>query len=75
MAQVELAITFLMESEDVERMRKAFARRFKNPALTLDQMLGGLKQQAAAQIRNVIVEEERAAIEEQKAAVQPPAIG
>lgn len=74
MTQVELAITILMEDADVERMRKAFGRRMKNANVTIDVVLNLLKRSAIQQIGNVILEEERAAFDEQKAALVPPSM-
>lgn len=74
MTQVELAITILMEDTDVERMRKAFGRRMKNANVTIDVVLNLLKRSAIQQIGNVILEEERAAFDEQKAALTPPSM-
>jgi hypothetical protein len=74
MAKVELAITFVVEDTDAERMRKAFARRFRKPSLTLGEMLAGLKANAMTQVNSVVLAEERDAIEETKAAIQPIAI-
>lgn len=72
MALVELGITILMEDTEAERLRKAFARRLKNPDATLGDVLAMLKQSAIGQIGNVVLEEERAALEEAKAALPRP---
>lgn len=62
----ELTITITVPNAQVPRMLAAFARRFHNPDLTVPGMLAGLKQSAINQINEVVVTEERAALEEQK---------
>lgn len=71
MALVELAITIEMEASEAERMRVAFARRMRNPVLTLDLMLAWLKSNAITQIQEVVLAEERAKLDEQKALIPP----
>lgn len=67
----DLSITITLSDEHLARMLAAFRRRFSNPALTQEQMLYGLKQSAIQQINDVVVAEEKAAIEEQKISVAP----
>lgn len=67
----ELSITISVPDQQLPRMLAAFRRRFKNPDLTQDQMLAGLKANAIDQIANVVRAEEIAAIEEQKGSVLP----
>ncbi len=67
----DLSITITASDADVARMLAAFARRFRNPDLTEEEMLAGLKINAIQQIVNVVLAEEQAAIEEQKQAVVP----
>lgn len=65
----DLSITITVPDDELPRMIAGFARRFKNPDLTEAQMLAALKANAIDQIINVVLAEERAAIEESKAAV------
>lgn len=67
----DLAITITVPDDQLPRMLAAFARRFRNPDLTQEMMLAGLKANAMQQIINVVMAEEQAAIEEQKATVSP----
>lgn len=67
----DLAITITVPDDELPRMLAAFARRFRNPDLTQEMMLAGLKANAMQQIINVVMAEEQAAFEEQKATVSP----
>lgn len=67
----DLSITITISDEHLARMLAAFRRRFGNPNLTQEQMLYDLKQSAISQINEVVVSEEKAAIEEQKDSVTP----
>ena len=69
-----LSISFDVPDEDAARMLAAFRRRIGNPTLTSEQMLAFLKENARQQIVDVVMAEERKAIEEQKAAVIPIAM-
>jgi len=69
-----LSISFDVPDEDAARMLAAFRRRIGNPDLTPEQMLAFLKENARQQIVDVVMAEERNAIEEQKAAVTPIAM-
>lgn len=67
----DLSITITVPDDQLPRMLAAFARRFRNPDLTQDMMIAGLKANAMQQIINVVLAEEQAAIEESKAGVTP----
>ena len=68
---VTLSISFDVSDEDAARMVAAFRRRIGSPTLTSEQMLAFLKENARQQIVDVVMAEERRAIDEQKDAVTP----
>lgn len=70
----ELSITITLSDDDSARMLAAFRRRTGNPDLTQEAMLYVLKTAAIEQIKNVVMIEEKAAIEEQKNSVAAPII-
>ncbi len=70
----ELSIQIAVSNADLARMLAAFARRFRKPDLTVDEMLAGLKANAIAQINTVVTNEEKNAIEELKNEVTPLAL-
>jgi hypothetical protein len=70
----DITITFTVPVEQEARVLAAFARRFNKPDLTPAQLLNGLKAHFKDQIINVVVAEEKAAIEKQKDAITPPDI-
>lgn len=67
----DLSITITVPDAQLERMLNAFKRRFRNPNLTQEQMLYGLKATAMQQINAVVVAEEQSVLDELKSGVTP----